>query len=887
MKPERWKQVDELLEAALECPAAERPSFLDRACAGDEELRRELESLLISDAQAKAFIETQPRKVAADLFVDEEPKRRRGERIAHYEILEQIGSGGMGEVYLATDTRLGRKVALKFLPSSLTADPQLRARFLREAQLASALDHPNVCTIHEVGESSGHLFIAMQYVEGVTLKKLIGSRPLKLDALISITYQAASALVAAHELGIIHRDIKPGNIIVTPKGQAKVLDFGLAKVTGNRSRTELSPAEAELTRTGVVMGTPNYMSPEQARGERVDHRTDMFSLGAVIYEMATGKMPFSRKSQAETMNAVINERHTPVAQLNSEIPEQLSAAIDRALSKDPADRYQSMGEMLLALREVGGRPPGLMGASDAQATSIRYVPLGRPSPRRWLWAMSLLGLMLLVGLGLWFSSRRTWTTQSPAHIQALAVLPMENLSGDPTQEYFADGMTDALITDLSKISALQVISRAGVMPYKGSNKSVAEISRELKVDAVVSGSVLRAGERVRISVHLIPAATNRNLWVESYERDLRDVLALQRDVAGDIAGEIRIKLSPQEQAQIESSRPVNPKAYDQYLRGRFYANRKNKDDNETAIVSLERAVDLDPTFASAYAELAQAYRWKRNLFDPLERQWEEKAFVATEKALSLDPNLGVAHLARGLLLWTPANHFPHEKAIREYRRALDLNPNLDEARSQLAVIYCHIGAFDEALREAQKAIVTNPNNDQAQLLTGETLNFQGRYEQGLTVLRSIRGESNPVMVGHHIAWALFNLGRKEEASATLEQLVRDHPEDSGGIFTSLQAVLAASAGQERIAEDQIKRAEKKEKGFGHFHHTAYNIACAYALMNKPEQAIRWLETAAEEGFPCYQLFESDSNLNNLRHDPVFVTFLTKMRKQWENYKIIL
>ena len=885
MKPERWKQVDELLEAALECPAAERPSFLNRACAGDEELRRELESLLISDAQAEAFIETPPRKVAADLFTDEQPKRRRGERIAHYEILEQIGTGGMGEVYLATDTRLGRKVALKFLPPSLTADPQLRARFLREAQLASALDHPNICIIHEVGVSSGHLFIAMQYVEGVTLKKLIGSRPLKLDALFSISLQAADALAAAHDLSIIHRDIKPGNIIVTPKGQAKVLDFGLAKLT-NRRRTEVSAAESELTRTGVVMGTPNYMSPEQARGERVDHRTDMFSLGAVIYEMATGKVPFSRKSQAETMNAVINERHTPVAQLNSEIPEQLSAAIDRALSKDPADRYQCMGEMLLALREVG-RASGLVGASDGQAASIRYVPLGRRSQRRWLWTMSLLGLTLLVGLGWWFASRRPGATQPPTRIQSLAVLPMENLSTDASQDYFADGMTDALITNLAKISALQVISRPAVMQYKGTKKPAAEISRDLNVDAVIVGSVLRSGERVRISVQLIHPATNRNLWADSYERDMRDVLSLQREVAGDIASEIRIKLSPEERAQLGSTRPVNPEAYDHYLRGRYYANRKNKDDIETAITSLERAVDLDPTFASAYAELAQAYVWKQFIFAPENGQLAEKAFVATEKALSLDPNLAVAHLARGRLIWTPPNHFPHEKAIREYRRALDLNPNLDEARSQLATIYCHIGAFDEALQEAQKAIATNPNNSTAELTTGETLNFQGRYEQALPVLRNIPGEANPVMLGHHIAWALFKLGRKEEASVTLEQLVRDHPEDIGAVFISLQAVLAASAGQERMAEDQIKRAEKTGKGFGHFHHTAYNIACAYALMNKREQAIKWLEVAAEEGFPCYPLFETDSNLNNLRHDPNFVTFMTKMRQQWEYYKTIL
>ena len=328
-----------------------------------------------------------------------------GERIAHYEVLGQIGSGGMGEVYLARDTSLGRKVALKLLPPSFTADPQLRARFVREAQLASALDHQNVCTIHEVGQSSNFLFIAMQYIEGVTLKQVIGSRAMKLDALISISLQAADALAAAHDQGIIHRDIKSNNIIITSRGQVKVLDFGLAKLTDLAASDDKAESElaSQLTRTGAVMGTPSYMSPEQARGDRVDHRSDIFSLGVVIYEMASGEVPFKRNSQAETMNAVINESHTSVTELNDKLPAGLSAAIDRALSKDPRDRYQSMGEMLRDLREVG-REVGLLGSSDSQGAVIPYVPVGRRSARSWLWPMTLVGLALLAGIGLWPSS---------------------------------------------------------------------------------------------------------------------------------------------------------------------------------------------------------------------------------------------------------------------------------------------------------------------------------------------------------------------------------------------------------------------------------------------------------------------------------------------------
>jgi TolB-like protein/DNA-binding winged helix-turn-helix (wHTH) protein/Tfp pilus assembly protein PilF len=518
------------------------------------------------------------------------------------------------------------------------------------------------------------------------------------------------------------------------------------------------------------------------------------------------------------------------------------------------------------------------------------TPASRPrvSFRRWPFVLVLL---LLSGLLLvWIAGglhERLLGKGNPVVIQSLAVLPLENLTGDSSQDYFADGMTEALITDLAKISAIRVMSRSSVMKYKSARKPVPEIGSELNVDAVLTGSVVRSGERVRINVQLVHATTGRNLWADSYERDLRDVLALRREVVRDVVGKVRIELRPQEQIQFASVRPVNAEAYDLYLRGRFYLNRQNQDDNEAAIRALEHAVATDPAFAAAYAELGQAYVWKLFLFAPGERQWEEKAFVAVEKALALDPDLAVAHLARGRLLWTPANHFPHEKAIREYRRALTLDPTLDEARNQLALVFCHIGAFDKALQESREAIATNPNNNLAQLRIGQTLNFQGKYEEALTVLRALPQQANPALLGHQIAWSLFNLGRKEEASAMLGQLLRDHPEDSGGLFTSVQAVLAASAGQQRRAEDKIKAAIEIGKGFGHFHHTAYHIACAYALMNKPEQAIKWLEVTAADGFPCYPLFEKDANLDNLRQDARFVTFLAKQKQQWEYYKTIV
>ena len=545
------------------------------------------------------------------------------------------------------------------------------------------------------------------------------------------------------------------------------------------------------------------------------------------------------------------------------------------------------------VEERGVEPEWKSGRVEATAASSTLPHFHSLNSREALrrWAPVLIGLPLLLAVVLGMNAgefrERLLGTSGPVRVQSLAVLPLENLSGDASEDYFAHGLTEALITDLAKIGVPRVISRASVMQYTGARKPVPQIGRELNVDAVLTGAVARSGERVQIAARLIHAGTERTLWSDNYERDLRDVLSLQTEIARDIAEVIRIAPSRQERVRFGRAGPVNPEAFDHYLRGQYYSHRQNKEDIDSAIRALEQAVATDPTFPAAHAELALAYVWKLFLIAPKEREWEEKAYVAAEKALALDPDSAVAILARGRLLWTPANHFPHEKAIREYRRALALNPNLDEARNQLALVYCHIGAFDEALQESQRAVATNPNNNMAQFRTAQTLNFQGKYEEALSALRAIPQESNPALVGYQTAWALFNLGRRQEAAATLKQLLIDNPGDPGGVYTSVQAVLAASAGQKQLAENKIKAAVAIGKGFGHFHHTAYHIACAYALMNKPGPAVEWLQASAEDGFPCYPLFERDRNLDNVRKDPRFIALLGKLKQQWEHYRTIL
>ena len=468
--------------------------------------------------------------------------------------------------------------------------------------------------------------------------------------------------------------------------------------------------------------------------------------------------------------------------------------------------------------------------------------------------------------------RRDALTQ--AQSRSIAVEPLESIFGDAVQNHFAQILTEALLSELARIRNLRVVRSMAVPRLSG------EQGTGVPVDLLVGGAVIRVGHQMRIVLSLTTSNTGAELWSRSYERELGEVQSRQEEVACVIADEVRASLTPHESDAVL----VRPEAYDAYLRGRFYASRQNRDDNETAVRALERAVALDPTFAVAYAELAQTYTWKLFLFSPNERHWEEDAFVAVEKALSLDANLAVAYVARGRLLWTQANHFPHVKAVREYRRALALDPDLDEARNQLALIYSHIGYFDDALRESREAAATNPNNHLAVYRIAQTLAFQGKFEEALDLLQAIRQEVNPSLIGYQTAWVLFNLKNREEASATIEQLLQKYPEDDGALFLSMQAILAAAAGAETTARAKIKLAIRTGKGFGHFHHTAYHIAVAFALMNDVEDAVHWLEAASRDGFPCYPLFQSDANLDSLRQDSRFHKFMEKLRHHWLGYR---
>jgi serine/threonine-protein kinase len=773
-----------------------------------------------------------------------------GTTLGPYRILASLGAGGMGEVYRARDSRLDRDVAIKVLPAHLTANPEARARFEREAKAIAALSHPGILEIYDVGKQGDVYYSVTELLEGETLRSRLERGSLAWREAASIALSVIDGVAAAHARGIVHRDLKPENIFLTGDGRTKVLDFGLARRMVSEGEAGESEVTAEYaTRPGTILGTLGYMSPEQLRGLPTDARTDVFALGAILYEMVGGRRPFHRATLPEIAAAILKEDPPPLLALGVAVPRALEDTIAGCLRKDPAQRIPTLGEIAPVLR-------GLL------AGPSRRLPLAAGVAALALLLAGLAGALFWRGLSR--GERRPQLT-------SLAVLPMENLSRDPEQEFFVDGMTEALIADLAKAGSLRVTSRTSIMQYKAVRKPLPQIARELRVDAVVEGSVARAADRVRITAQLVDARNDTHLWAETYDRDRRDVLALQAEVARAIATEIRGQLAPLAAARLASPKRVDPRAYESYLRGRHAFWRITQDSLVQSRDHLLDATAAEPGYALAWAGLAETYVTLGVFgFQPPQEAYA-RAREAAGRALALDPELSDA--VNALAMITRDYDWNWTEADRLFRRAIELNDQNAFAHHMYAIQHAWLGRFDEALAGMERSRALDPLNLALNSDLGYVHHLSGRYPEAIAQYRStLELDPSYVVALREISTSYELSGRLADAIASLEKALALSPENSTRAWLAREHALAGRRGEARRLLDELLR------GAPAAYVSAYDVALVHHALGDVDQAFRWLDKAFEardtNGLPALKV---DPRLASLRADPRFVDLLRRMR----------
>ena len=867
MKSDRWKQIDGILDAALEQEQHQRAAYLEQACEGNEELRREVESLLEAHEKAENFIEAPAMNVAAWALAQDRIKSLVGRQIGNYRTCDFLGGGGMGMVYKAEDTRLGRHVALKFLPEKFAHNRQALERFQREARAASALNHPNICTIYDIGDHEDQPFIVMEYLEGQTLKARIAAKPIGTDELIQLGIQITGALEAAHSKGIVHRDIKPANVFITADGYAKVLDFGLAKLTERPEvDTEMPTAQVSaelLTVPGTAVGTVAYMSPEQARGEELDARTDLFSLGVVLYEMATGSLPFKGSTTAVVFTEILTKAPTSPVRLNPDLPDELERIINKALEKENKLRHQTASDLCSDLMR-------LKRDSDSGKIPISTSAVATSPPKQasssWRWVAG--AVMALVVLALALFGPFTSTTQEA--IDSVAILPFENRTGDSELEYISDGITEGIINRLSRLPNLsRVMSSSTVRRYKGQAVDAQRVGEEMDVRAVVMGSMVHLGGNIRINVELVDGENNSTLWGDSYTRPRSSIYEIEEYLSGEIADALGIQLTADQGEQLTRRNTESSEAHDAYLQGRHYLQIGTKEAGIKAIEYFQEAIDKDPDYALAHAGLSDAHRAMNNAYLP---PWETMppAREAAVEALRLDDTLAEAHLSlANVRFWYD---FSWAEAEAEFKRALELNPGLPEAHGDYARYLGLMLREEEAFREIQRAKELDPfspviDNNMVMLLWASR-----RYDEAIEYgLEAINSYPNFAQGYLQLSRAYREKNQFDEAIAQVSRAVELDRNTKN--VSALSEFYAASGAPSKAYEMLEELDRLNEQGF---YHCPYERGQVYLALGDKDQALELKEKAYQERSFCMPFLQVDPRADLLRDEPRFQDLLQKM-----------
>lgn len=774
-------------------------------------------------------------------------------QIGRYPILEKLGSGGMGEVYLAKDPVLGRKVAIKVLHKEFVADPIRLARFEKEAKAASSLEHPGVAHIYEIGEADGVHFIAMQYVEGLTLSEKIKQEPPGFALVLDWAIQICEAIEEAHLQGIIHRDLKPQNIMVTDQGQIKILDFGIAKTVHQQRH----PGAESITDTGVIMGTIHYMSPEQALGKQVDHRSDIFSIGVLLFESVTGRLPFRGDSTLETLQKILHQIPESPTRMNPSIPSDFERIIMKCMEKDPANRYQSIHDLLIDLKTLSQE------TSPEKVTTSLIVS----HPRSPLWWAGMVALFLLAVVAIVYFQIKT------EPIQSLAVLPFVNSASDPKLEYMSDGITDEIINNLSQVPELKVLSRATVFRYKGALVDPRKIGDELDVDAIISGSFAQHGDQMRVQVSLVRVPEGNQMWGELYTGKADEMQAMQAQISKDISENLPQKLTGQVREQMTRKQTEDPLAYQLFLEGRFHLNKRTRENLQLGIQSFQTAIARDPNYAAAYAGLADGFILLSNWGYLPPDQAFPKAKEAAEKALVLDETLAEAHTSLGFIL--SSYEWKWSEAEQSYRKAISLNPNYATAHQWYGLCLTLLGRFDEAMKEVRRAQQLDPLSLIVNSNAGYTLYFARQYDQAIEELERTRDLDPNFALVYQILGYIY--GQKKEYGKSVEALTR--AVDLAPDNLSFEADLAwarAISGEKAKAEESLDQLVRISINT---YVPPYHLAGICVGLNQKDRAMDWLERAYKDRSDQITYIGRDPRFDSLRDDPRFQDLLRRIGLQ--------